>query len=168
MGSVELALTKILDPTIACGDPRTVVRVGSTQIEITEKLKAEMGKHKFEQLAELMRHTHALDTIDPQKILDEIMGADPNVIAKMPRIPVSAQQGAAQQGATRNYEAAIYSRLAVIEGTHHSFDMIKVHRTRDGDKFYVFVVTNDKWVVLEDDELFPSDKLISALRCLTL
>jgi len=145
---------------------------GPTQIEITEKLKQEMGRQQFEALMRVMQASPNREILDVDEVdkrldqmLDDIMGGSGNMIAKMPKhIPAAT----AQQGAQRNYEAAIYSRLAVLEGTHHSFDMIKVHRTRDATKFYVFIVTNDKWVVLEDDELFPSDKLISALRCLTL
>jgi hypothetical protein len=143
-------------------DPATMtVRIGGghTQIEITEKLKADMGKKKFEELVELMRHDPGI--FDVQKVLDEMMKS-----SSVHTHPVSGP--ATSQMPQRNYEAAIHSRLAVLGELRHPFDLIKVHRTRDGSKFYVFTVVNDNWVVLEDDELFPSDKLISSLRLLTL
>jgi hypothetical protein len=71
-----------------------------------------------------------------------------------------------QPNPSRNYEAAVYSRLDVL-GPSRRFDLMSIYRNKEG-KFFIFVVVNEKWIVFEDDELFPSDKLISALRCLKL
>jgi hypothetical protein len=124
---------------------------------ISDKLRREMPKEQYSALLDMMSAAGGhRDALDIGKMLDEILAAK------------SLPPMAPGDGRSRNFEAAIHSRLSVLSSDKHDFDMLKVYRTRDAGKFYIFVVVKDKWVVLEDEELFPSDKLISALRCLTL
>lgn len=131
------------------------------QIEISDKLQHEMGPDRYEALVR-MANAGGVAPRDVNKLIGDIMADVGKDMAK----PMAAAQ-AAQGTLNQNYEAAIYSRLQVL-GAQHKFELLKVHRSRDGSKFFIFTVVNDNWSVLEDDELFPSDKLISALRCLTL
>lgn len=149
-------IASIDDPTRAIGATAAeiMLRVGDKMQNISDKLRREMPKGQYEALIALVGDAKTRDLLDIDQMLQMVR-------------PMAAPAGPVQIAQTRNYEAAIFSRLQVIAGDKHSFDMIKVHRTREG-KFFVFVIVHDKWVVLEDDELFPSDKLISALRCLTI
>lgn len=59
----------------------------------------------------------------------------------------------------------IASRLRLHEGEHIGFDHIWAHQIA-ADKFVVFLVIKGTPMMLEDDALFPSDKLITQLRLL--
>lgn len=123
---------------------------------IRRKLQKEMPAPQYQKLLDMVAATGKHELFDTDKLFIEVL----NMRHEPANVPPS-------NPGNRNFEAAIFSRITVLGGTHN-FDLLKVHRTRDGSKFYVFVVVHDKWVVLEDDEMFPSDRLISALRCLTL
>jgi hypothetical protein len=104
----------------------------------------------------------ALTNLPPAKIA-EMLAAQRAVQKQLDSVSgVVAAPGGAPN---RNYEAAIFSRLAV-SGVPHQFDLVKVHRSRDGSKYFVFVVIENRWTVIEDGAMFPSDELITSLRCL--
>ena len=56
-------------------------------------------------------------------------------------------------------------RLNHPEGQKLPFQYIDVHKVSD-EKYFVFVVQNGEYTVIEDGDLFPSDALITQLRLL--
>jgi hypothetical protein len=107
----------------------------------------------------------ALTNLPPAKMV-EMLEAQRAVQKQLDSVSGMAAIQATPGGApNRNYEAAIFSRLAV-SGVPHQFDLVKVHRSRDGSKYFVFVVIENRWSVIEDGAMFPSDELITSLRCL--
>ena len=66
-----------------------------------------------------------------------------------------------------SFEQMIAMRLHVPQGGMIPFDYLRCHRHRDNQRVSVFVVVDDKSLIIEDQwDLFPSDTLITQLRIL--
>ena len=57
----------------------------------------------------------------------------------------------------------IAMRLRLRDGDRSPFDFIQAHKAAE-NKYFVFICQGDQAVTLEDDDLFPSDRLITQLR----
>lgn len=57
----------------------------------------------------------------------------------------------------------IAMRLRLCDGDRSPFDFIQAHKAAE-NKYFVFICQGDQAVTLEDDDLFPSDRLITQLR----
>jgi hypothetical protein len=77
------------------------------------------------------------------------------------------QDGSIRSPRAMTLPAMIATRLHLGPGDKLPFEFIEAHRSRCGEKVFVFVVAGDKAVTLEDEwPLFPSDTLITSLRLL--